>query len=203
VEASTSVAAITQMKASTTEHPFPHPSQANCEEEAGKVDVTLPINTEDKTTILLNVEGAVKDIVSNLAKKQEIKGATIDAERFNHLPNSITGVVIHYVIEGLKRDFGITFAEQPVSLKQRGGNSNYDRKVAGKKRLLTREQKNELLAKTQMSFYEEHIARGDMSIENAMFAIRDAYERKQNFEEMGYMLPTKKTEYPYWIDEAQ
>jgi len=202
VEASTSVAVITQMKHTTTELPFPHPSQPNCEEEAGKVDFTLPINTEDKTTILLNVEGAVKDIVSNLAKRQQVKGTTIDVERFNALPNSITGVVIHYVVEGLKKDFGIAFAEQPVSLKQRGGNNNYDKKVAGKKRLLTREQKNELLAKTQMSFYEEQIARGDMSVENAMFAIRDAYERKQNFEEIGYMLPAKKTEYPYWADEA-
>jgi hypothetical protein len=110
---------------------------------------------------------------------------------------------MHYVIEGLRRDFNITFEEQPVSLKQRGGNSKYDKKVAGKKRLLTREQKNELLAKTQMGFYEEQIARGDMSVENAIFAIRDAYERKQNFEEMGYMLPAKKTEYPYWADEME
>ena len=190
------------MEHSTTELPSPRPSQPNREEEAAKVDFTLPINIEDKTTILLNVEVAVKDIVSKLAKKQEVKGTTIDVERFNHLPNSITGVIIHYVVGGLKKDFGIAFAERPVSLKQRGGNSNYDKKVAGKKRLLTREQKNELLAKTQMSFYEEQIARGDMSVENAMFAIRDAYERKQNFEEMGYMLPAKKTEYPYWADEA-
>jgi hypothetical protein len=28
----------------------------------------------------------------------------------------------------------------------------------------------------------------------------DAYERKANFEEMGYLLPPKKTEYPYWVD---
>lgn len=197
MEASTNAAVITQM-----EHPFPHPPTTNCEEKAAKVDFTLPINAEKKTTILLNVEVAVKDIITNLAKKQQIEGATIDIERLNHLPNSITGVVIHYVVEGLKKDFGIAFSAQPVSLKQRGGNSNYDKKVAGKKRLLTREQKNELLAKTQMSFYEEQIARGEMSVENAMFAIRDAYECKQNFEAMGYMLPAKKTDYPYWVDET-
>ncbi len=202
MEASTSAAVISQMeRTSNTEHPFPHANSTH--EEEAKVDFTLPINPEDKTTILLNIEGAVKDVVSNLAKREEIKGATVDAERLNHLPNSITGVVIHYVVEGLKRDFGIAFAEQPVSLKQRGSNSNYDKKVAGKKRLLTREQKNELLAKTQMSYYEEQIARGEMSIENAMYAIRDAYERKQNFEEMGYMLPAKKTEYPYWANELE
>ena len=162
--------------------------------------INLPINTEEKTTILLNVEGAVKELISALAKKNDVKGAEgIDA---SHLPNSITGVVIHYVVEGLKKDFDLGFEETPVCLKQRGGNSNYDKKVAGKKRLLTREQKNELLSKTQMSFYEEQIARGDMSIENAMYAIKDAFERKQNFEEMGYILPTKKTEYPYWADDA-
>lgn len=162
--------------------------------------ITLPINTEEKTTILLNVESSVKELIAALAKKNNVKGAEgIDA---SHLPNSITGVVIHYVTEGLKKDFDLGFDETPVCLKQRGGNSNYDKKVAGKKRLLTREQKNELLSKTQMSFYEEQIARGDMSIENAMYAIKDAFERKQNFEEMGYILPTKKTEYPYWADDA-
>ena len=107
-----------------------------------------------------------------------------------------------FPVRVMKKDFDLGFEETPVCLKQRGGNSNYDKKVAGKKRLLTREQKNELLSKTQMSFYEEQIARGDMSIENAMYAIKDAFERKQNFEEMGYILPTKKTEYPYWADDA-
>ena len=101
MEASTSAAAITQMN-TQTEHPFPH-ATSNSEEEAANIVFTLPINTEDKTTILLNVEGAVKDIVSNLAKRKEVKGTTIDVERFNHLPNSITGVVIHYAIEGLKK----------------------------------------------------------------------------------------------------
>ena len=107
-------------------------------------------------------------------------------------------------MEGLKNDFSISFAENPVCLKQRGiGNNLYNKKVAGKKRLLTREQENELISKTQMSFYEEQIQRGEMSVENAMYAIKDAYERKQNFEEMGYMLPPKKIEYPYWKDEAE
>ena len=174
--------------------------EAAKEEATSAPAITLPINTEEKTTILLNVEVAVKEMISSLAKKSNVKVAEgIDA---SHLPHSITGVVIHYVVEGLKKDFDLGFEETPVCLKQRGGNSNYDKKVAGKKRLLTREQKNELLSKTQMSFYEEQIARGDMSIENAMFAIKDAFERKRNFEEMGYMLPSKKTEYPYWADDA-
>ena len=162
----------------------------------------LPISADDKTTILLNVEGAIKDLISSLAKKNPIKGTSIGAEELGHLPNSLTGVVVHYLVKGLKDDFGIAFEEDPTSLKVRSSNP-LDKKVAGKKRLLTREQKNELLSKTQMSFYEEKIGKGEMTLDQAMFAIKDAYERKQNFEEMGYILPTKKTEYPYWAEEKE
>ena len=40
----------------------------------------LPISADDKTTILLNVEGAIKDLISSLAKKNPIKGTSIGAE---------------------------------------------------------------------------------------------------------------------------
>lgn len=162
----------------------------------------LPISPEDKTTILLNVEGAIKDLISSLAKKNPIKGTDIGVEELGHLPNSLTGVVVHYLMKGLQDDFGIAFEEEPTSLKVRSTNP-LDKKVAGKKRLLTREQKNDLLAKTQMSFYEDKMGKGEMTLEQAMFAIKDAYERKQNFEEMGYILPSKKTEYPYWAEEKE
>ena len=185
---------------SRTEHPFPHPSTDMEEKEA---TIKLSISSDDKSTILLNVEGAVKDLANALAKKTEMKGVEIDEEIASKLPNSLTGVMVYYFCKGIKEDFSIGFAEDPVSLKQRGSASAYDRKVAGKKRLLTREQKNELLAKTQMSFYEKDIAAGKMTLDQAMFALKDAFERKQNFEEMGYMLPQGLTKYPYWVDEVQ
>lgn len=179
---------------------------ASVEEAATKTEeaaakFTLPISNEDKTTILLNVEGAIKDLAAALAKKNEIKGADIDPSAYEHLPNSLTGVMVHYFVKGLKDELDIAFEEAPTALKVRSSNP-MDKKVAGKKRLLTRDQKNELLAKTQMAFYEGKIGKGEMTIEQAMYAIKDAYERKQNFEEMGYMLPIKKTEYPYWADDA-
>lgn len=163
----------------------------------------LPISSEDKSTILLNVEGAVKDLAAALAKKQEVNGVEIDEAVTAELPNSLTGVLVYYFCKGIKEDFGIEFAEKPVSLKHRGGGSQFDKKVAGKKRLLTREQKNELLAKTQMSYYEKDINSGKMTLDQAMYALKDAFERKSNFEEMGYMLPPKKTEYPFWVNEAE
>ncbi len=115
------------------------------------------------------------------------------------VPNSITGVIVHYIIKGIKDDFGFEFERQPKCLTY--NISKFDKKVAGKKRLLTREQKNELLAKTQMSYYDEKISSGEMTIESAMYAIKDAYERVQSFKEIGYILPPEKTKYPYFINE--
>ena len=156
----------------------------------------LPISTDDKTTILLNVEGAVKELINNLSKKQQPKGIDIDEEKLSALPSSMTGVVVHYLIRGLKEVFNIEFAEQPVSLKPRM--TNTDKKVAGKKRLLTKDQKNELLAKMQLSYYEGDIASGKMTIDDAMTSIKSAFDKKKEYEDMGYMLPAKKTESPFW-----
>jgi hypothetical protein len=168
----------------------------------GEVVKQLPIDNEVKTTILLNVEENIKTLLKKLADKEEIGwGIDTDPEEFTHLPNSITGVIIHYVMKGIKEDFGYEFENQPKSLKMRGISKDA-KKIAGKKRLLTREQKNELLERTQMSFYDKNISSGVMTINDAMYQIKDAYEKKQSFEEMGYMLPSKKTDYPYWVDEV-
>lgn len=163
---------------------------------------TLPIDSEVKTTILLNVEENIKTLLKKLSEKEEIGwGIDTNPEEFKHLPNSITGVIIHYVIKGIKDDFGFEFETEPKSLKLRGLSKDA-KKIAGKKRLLTREQKNELIAKTEMGYYKDKISSSDMTIEDAMNSIKDAFERIQKFEEMGYILPPKKTEYPYWIEEV-
>ena len=163
---------------------------------------TLPIDNEVKTTILLNVEENIKTLLKKLSDKEEIGwGIDTDPEEFKHLPNSITGVIIYYVIKGIREDFGFEFEAEPKSLKLRGLSKDA-KKIAGKKRLLTREQKNELLERTQMSFYDKKISSGEMTVDSAMNEIREAYGRKQSFEEMGYILPLKKTDYPYWVDEV-
>jgi len=161
----------------------------------------LPLDGDKTTTILLNVEEDIKSLIQKLAKRVEIgNGVDIPEEQLSSLPTSITGVVVHFITRGLESEFGIGFENEPRSLKVRGIASNYDKKVAGKKRLLTRDQKNDLLARTTMSYYEDKIASGEITIENVMLAIKDAFERKKNYEEMGYMLPINKTEYPYWIE---
>ena len=171
-------------------------------DETPKAKYEVALKGDTKTPMLLNVEGGVKEVISALAKKGVIKGAEdINPELFAHYPNSITGVCMHLMVTGLKAELDIAFDETPKSIRQRGNNA-MDKKVAGKKRLLTREQKNELLEQAQMSFYETKIATGTITIEDAMNSIREAFTKKQEFESMGYMLPAGKTKYPYWAEEG-
>ena len=171
-------------------------------DETPKAKYEVALKGDTKTPMLLNVEGGVKEVISALAKKGVIKGAEdINPELFAHYPNSITGVCMHLMVTGLKAELDIAFDETPKSIRQRGNNA-MDKKVAGKKRLLTREQKNELLEQAQMSFYETKIATGTITIEDAMNSIREAFTKKQEFESMGYMLPAGKTKYPYWVEEG-
>lgn len=163
---------------------------------------TLPIDTELKTTILLNVEENIKTLLKKLSNKEEIGwNIDINPEEYSHLPNSITGVIIYYLVRGIKQDFQLEFEKEPKSLKQRGL-SKEGKKIAGKKRLLTKEQKNELLERTQMSFYEKGITSGDITIQDAMNSIKDAFEAKQRYEEMGYILPAQKSKPPFWLKEG-
>ena len=169
-------------------------------EEVATTKYQVALKGDTKAPMLLNVEGGIKDVASALAKKEKIAGIDIDTEAYAHLPNSLTGVMMHLVVAGLKAELDIAFDETPKSMKQRGNNA-MDKKVAGKKRLLTREEKNEILEKTQMSFYETSMSMGKITIEDAMTSIREAFNKKKEFEDMGYMLPAGKTKYPYWVEE--
>ena len=106
----------------------------------------------------------------------------------------MTGVCIHYLVRGLKEDFNIEFAEPPVSLKPRM--TNTDKKVAGKK-TVTKDQKNELLAKMQLSYYEGDIASGKMTIDDAMTSIKVHLTKRKNTKIWVICyLPRKRS--PFW-----
>ena len=170
-------------------------------EEATASKYQVALKGDTKTPMLLNVEQGVKELISAIAKRTDIKGAEgVDTSALEKMPNSITGVAMHLMVAGLKAELDIAFDETPKSMRIRG-NAAMDKKVAGKKRLLTREQKNELLEQTQMSFYEAKIATGTITIEDAMNSIREAFTKKKDFEDMGYILPAGKTKYPYWVEE--
>jgi hypothetical protein len=163
----------------------------------------IPLDSEVKGSIILSVEQNIKSVLEALAKKEDIgMGCSISAEEYEHLPNSITGCLVYYLIKGLKEDFNIEFDPNPISTKQRGGDINR-RKAEGKKRLLTKSQKNELLDRTKMSFYENQIYSGAITLDAAMDLIKAAFQEKKQFEGLGLVLPEKKTEAPYYESEGK
>lgn len=174
--------------------------------EAAKEGAVAPMHIvelkkDDKSTILMNVENGVKKVISSIAKNEKIEGVDIDAEKFAGIPNSQTGVVMYFLTKGLEAEFGIGFSQPPTSMAMRGKMGAYNKKIEGKKRLLTRDQKNEIIEKMQMSYYEKDLAEGKITMEDAMESIKDAFNTKKGFEEMGYMLPPAKTAYPFWQNE--
>lgn len=182
------------------EPPKPVPAATAVEVEPLSV---IPLDSEVKGSIILSVEQNIKSVLEALAKKEEIgMGCSISTDEYEHLPNSITGCLIHYLVRGLKEDFNIEFDPKPVSTKQRGGDITR-RKAEGKKRLLTKLQKNELLDRTKMSFYENQIASGAITLDAAMEQIKAAFQEKQQFEGLGLVLPEKKTEAPYYESEGK
>ena len=72
------------------------------------------VGLKPKTTdiILLNTENGITELVKNL-KDRDLSTSGIDdisAEELSHLPTSSTGIVIYYLLEGLKRDFNINLS---------------------------------------------------------------------------------------------
>ena len=158
----------------------------------------MPIDSGVKTTILISVEENIKKLVSALANKEPIGwNMNCDVGTDSHLPNSITGVIVYYLIKGIKEELGLEFENEPKCLSY--NKSVLEKKKAGKKRLLTKEQKNKLLSKTQINFYDTQIGNGEISIEDAMEQIKNAYNQIKAFEEMGYILPPQKHLAPYWL----
>ena len=172
-------------------------------ESATKYEVALgSIDSSKPKPILLNVESGVKSIITAIAGNKKIDGVDIDAEEFAKLPNSQTGVAMYFIVKGLREEFGIGFDNPPTSLKIKGIGNKFDKKIEGKKRLLTRDQKNEILARMDMKYYMDDIIGGKLTTEDAVESIKEAFSTKKQFEDMGYMLPDKKTDYPFWKEGA-
>jgi hypothetical protein len=45
------------------------------------------------------------------------------------------------------------------------------------------------------------VASLNLTMEQALYALKDAFERKQSFEEIGFVLSSRKTSHPHWFDK--
>lgn len=159
---------------------------AHLTEKTGKdelVETTIDLGLSGKGKLLVLCEEGIANMVRELADDDG-----------NHLPSSKTGVVVYYVIQGIARDFGITFNRQPVSL---GGNYGRGASQSGRdagKRALTKKEKNALLDRMNIAFYQQDIQDGKMTFEEAQQKTADAFKQKLELEKLGYYLSPNKTE---------
>ena len=142
-------------------------------------DIPLMERTGGNTVI--NSEKGVKMFVKELSK-----------DKSNHLPNTETGVWVHYLTQGIKNDFNRTWEEAPKSIAIKAPVTVKSREKA--KRIMTRKQKNELLAQMKMEYYDKQIASGEITLEEAFAAIKVAYDKKNEVEKAGYFLSSNKTD---------
>ena len=147
------------------------------------IDTTMELGESGKGQLLTLCESGIANTVRELADDEE-----------NHLPNTKTGVVVHYVTEGIARDFGITFNRMPVSLGGgRGRGASRSDRDAGK-RGLSKKEKNKLLEQMELSYYEDAIKSGEITEAEAFAKMSEAFATKRQLESEGYYLSPNKTQ---------
>lgn len=150
-------------------------------EEAVLVDNNIPLGIKGGKT-LIDCEKGIKAFVKDVLAK----------DKSNHLPNTETGVWVHYLTEGIARDFNRTWETPPVSLREK--QTSVEKARTQGKRGLSKKEKNELLAKLTYQFYESDVNNGLISQQEAFASMAEAAARKKELEDAGYFLSPNKTQ---------
>ena len=154
------------------------------EEDINEVDIVvndIPLGIKGGKT-LIDCEKGIKAFVKDV----------LAADKSNHLPNTETGVWVHYLTEGIIRDFNRTWERTPISVRDKQSKA-VKAKEQGK-RVLSKKEKNELLAKLTYQYYEEDVNAGLISQQEAFASMMEAASLKKELEDAGYFLSPNKTQ---------
>ena len=149
--------------------------------DADAIIADIPLGLAGAGKTLINCEKGIKLFVADQLAGQK-----------NHLPDSETGVWIHYLTEGIIRDFGRTWVETPVSLQ--GKKTKAEKSKAKGKRVLTKKEKNELIDRLNILYYQKDIESGVLTQEEALAKVGEALKEKKELEDAGYSISMNKTE---------
>ena len=148
---------------------------------ASVVDADIPLGLKGGKT-LIDCEKGIKAFVKDVLAK----------DRSNHLPNSELGVWVHYLTEGIARDFNRTWEQQPVSIRAK---ATYAEKARTQgKRTLSKKEKNHLLEQLTYQFYEDDVNSGKITQQDAFASMAEAAAKKKELEDAGYFLNPNKTQ---------
>lgn len=158
-----------------------------------------------KESVIFTVEPAVKELIDNIVHRGEsyvMKSKNGDREvefdqkydNYPEVPKTIGGVVLHYVLKGIKEDMGIEFDEKPYALRERSGTT-----TRSSSRLLSVKAKNELLEKCSSLYWEDQ----DLDEEEVMEKVMDSMKKVKEWKEKGYYLPKEKNQGIMLIDSDE
>ena len=143
-------------------------------------DIEIGLAGSGKT--LIACEGGIKSFVKEIA-----------GDRQNHLPNTEVGVWIHYLTEGIERDFNRSWTRPPYSIRPA---ITPDQKSAFAGVIkLTKAQKNDILDRLDYgSFWAPKVDSGSITQEDALAGLKAAADKKKYWEDLGYYLSPNRTE---------
>ena len=145
-----------------------------------------------KESIIFTVEPAVKELIDNIVHRGEnyiMKSSKGEKEiefedqydNYPEVPKTIGGVVLHYVLKGIKADMDIEFDEKPYALKERKSATRSSSKV------LSVNAKNLLLDQCSILYWEE------LGEEDAMDKVMSAMAKVKEWKDKGYYLPKERS----------
>ena len=170
--------------------------QGNVENTNGANLKILKLESDKKVQIILSAESSISKLIDNIAnrgidytdkKGNEVRFDEVYKNYPEHLPRSKTGVIIYYVLKGIKEEMGIEFDAKPYALRERGEKSSSN--STGER--FSKEKKNDILARCNASYYDS-----EMGLEIIFGKIKEALEEKKYWEDEGYVLIPEKTKPP-------
>lgn len=157
------------------------PDDGIVDSEAELVVADIPLGLKGGKT-LIDCEKGIKAFVKDVCAK----------DRNNHLPNSELGVWVHYLTEGIARDFNRTWTEPPISIRQKDTPVEKARKEG--KRTLSKGQKNLMLDKLSYTYYEEDVNAGRITQQDAFACMAEAAAQKKELEDAGFFINPNRTQ---------
>lgn len=165
---------------------------ADVEVDTITADITIGVKGG---VIVLNVEDGIREFAKEIIAKKKATG------EYPHLPSSITGIFVHYFTKGIEEDFNRTFEKTPYSIninRYRGSGSSstskYEVAKEKGKRVMSKKDKNELVAKCSYPYYEKDIINGVITEEEASKSMMDAGKKKRELENAGFFISPNKTQ---------
>jgi len=141
----------------------------------------IPLGLKGGKT-LIDCEKGIKAFVKDV----------LASNRNNHLPNSELGVWVHYLTEGIARDFNRTWEQPPISIREKATPAVKARKEG--KRSLSKGEKNLLLDRLSYTYYEEDVNSGKITQQDAFSAMAEAAAKKKELEDAGFFINPNRTQ---------